>query len=54
MLSKDGSIVLGSQLKCPFCSTTAGEFECAPGVTKLADGSYSVDMNLAIKTAAPE
>lgn len=44
MLSKDGSVVLGC--------TTAGDFECAPGVTQLPDGTYTVDMSVAIKPEA--
>lgn len=45
----DGEFVLGWQLKCPFCSTTAGPFELAPGVTINAGGGYCVDTTVAIK-----
>lgn len=47
LLNKDNTIVLGYQHKCPFCSATAGEFEPAPGVKLLPDGTYAVDVTKA-------
>jgi hypothetical protein len=47
-ISKDNTVILGHQHKCPFCSHTADEFRPAPGVTVNPDGKYSVDMTKAI------
>ena len=41
---KSGEVVLYYQLKCPFCSYTAGDRELAPGVVENEDGTFSVDM----------
>lgn len=47
MVSKDGTIVLGRQHKCPFCSYTADRLHPASGVTMIAPGKYEVDMSKA-------
>lgn len=49
-LSTDGRILLGHQLKCPFCLVTGGNFRPAPGVTVIRPGQYTVDMTKAILT----
>ena len=49
MLSTDGKVQLGSQLKC-LCGHTDGPFEPAPGVTVIGPHKYSVDMSKAILT----
>jgi hypothetical protein len=47
MANKDGTVVLGRQHKCPFCSYCADEFRPTQGVTVLANGKYAVDMSKA-------
>jgi hypothetical protein len=43
MADRTGNYILYYHHKCPFCNTTAGEKEMAPGVTETPTG-YSVDI----------
>lgn len=49
LADKAGEYVLCYYHKCPFCSATAGEPELAPGVTRNADGTWSVNTAIAEK-----
>lgn len=51
----EAEYVLGYLHKCPFCGRMAGEYELAPGVTRLPDGSFQVDTTKAERlTSEPQ